>query len=148
MAAAAVVALGPGGLRMRYQRLFVLFPLLATCAPGQWLNFSTPGTPCTRDGKPNLSAPTPRALDGKPDLSGVWMHEPTTVAEVKRIFGNTFDAEIQLAPPGMEIGTQHEYAVTTFHDLVAPASAFGSFPPSGFAEADVPLLAPNAGFSR
>src|SRR6476469_1114624 len=46
--------------------------LLATEAPAQWLNYPTPGTPRTADGKANLSAPTPRASDGKPDLSGVW----------------------------------------------------------------------------
>lgn len=101
---------------MPYQRRLVLFALLATGAQAQWLNYPTPGTPRARDGKPNLSAPVPRALDGKPDLSGVWMHETTTVAEVKRIFGNAFDAEIQLAPPGMEIGTQHKYAFNIFAD--------------------------------
>jgi hypothetical protein len=74
------------------------------------LNFPTPGTPRTADGKPNLTAPAPRALDGKPDLSGVWMHETTTVAEVRRLFGDRFESEITLAPPGMEIGTQHKYA--------------------------------------
>ena len=41
-------------------------------APGQWLNYPTPGTPRGADGKPNLSAKTPRAANGKPDLSGVW----------------------------------------------------------------------------
>jgi hypothetical protein len=102
---------------MRYQRLFVLFSFLATCAYAQWLNYPTPGTPRTRDGKANLSAPTPRALDGKPDLSGVWMHETTTVAEVKRLFGSRYDAEIELAPPGMEIGTQHKYAFNIFADF-------------------------------
>ena len=52
---------------MRYQRLLVLFALLATGARAQWLNYPTPGTPRTKDGKPNLSAKTPR-LAGKPDL--------------------------------------------------------------------------------
>ena len=33
------------------------------------------GTPRTRDGKPNLAAPAPRAK-GRPDLSGVWQVEP------------------------------------------------------------------------
>ena len=37
------------------------------------------------------------------------MHEPTTVADVRRLFGNRFEAGITLAPPGMEIGTQHKY---------------------------------------
>src|ERR1700735_4560672 len=41
-------------------------------APAQWLNYPTPGTPRTPDGKPNLTAPTPRSSDGKPDLSGIW----------------------------------------------------------------------------
>src|SRR5580704_9269946 len=45
--------------------------LLAACcgAQAQWLNYPTPGTPRTRDGKPNLTAPAPRAAHGKPDLS-------------------------------------------------------------------------------
>ena len=95
---------------MRCQRLLVLVALLAVGMQAQWLNFPTPGTPRTSDGKPNLTAAAPRGLDGQPDLSGVWMHETTTVAEVRRLFGNRFDAEITLAPPGMEIGTQHKYA--------------------------------------
>jgi hypothetical protein len=37
----------------------------------QWLNYPTPGIPRTSDGKPNLTAPTPRTA-GKPDLSGLW----------------------------------------------------------------------------
>jgi hypothetical protein len=39
---------------------------------GQWVNYPTPGIPRTKEGKPNLSAPTPRARDGKPDFSGIW----------------------------------------------------------------------------
>jgi hypothetical protein len=102
---------------MRYQRLFLLTAILATAAQAQWLNFPTPGTPRTRDGKPNLSAPTPRAPDGKPDLTGVWMHETTSVAEVKRLFGSRMDSAIELAPPGMEVGTQHKYAFNILVDF-------------------------------
>ncbi len=61
------------------------------------------------DGKPNLSAPTPRTADGKPDLSGVWMHEITTVAEMRRLYGAVIDEAIKVQVPGMEIGTQHKY---------------------------------------
>jgi hypothetical protein len=104
------------------RRLVLVFALLSAGAYAQWLNFPTPGTPRTRDGKPNLAAPAPRALDGKPDLSGVWMHEITTVAEVKRLFGHRFDDEIELAPPGMEIGTQHKYAFNILLDFKAEES--------------------------
>jgi hypothetical protein len=45
---------------------------LSTNVPAQWLNYPTPGTPRTADGKADLRAPTPRMPDGKPDLSGVW----------------------------------------------------------------------------
>lgn len=94
---------------MRLWKITVVLAL-SLGARAQWLNFPTPGTPRTPDGKPDLAAPTPHTADGKPDLSGVWMHETTTVAEVRRLFGNRMDAEIALAPPGMEIGTQHKYA--------------------------------------
>jgi len=57
-------------------------------ASAQWLNHPTPGTPRTRDGKPNLSAPVPRASNGKPDLSGVWQIEPPPPGENERLFGN------------------------------------------------------------
>jgi hypothetical protein len=93
-----------------------LLLLLAAGAQAQWLNFPTPGIPRTKDGKPNLTAPAPRAPDGKPDLTGVWMHEITTVAEVKRIFGTRYEAEITLAPPGMEVGTQHKYGFNILAD--------------------------------
>lgn len=97
--------------------LAALLTLFSLGAPAQWLNYRTPGTPRLKDGKPNLTAPTPKALDGKPDLSGVWMHEKTTVADVKRIFGTRFDGEIAGSIPGMEVGTQHKYFFDIFADF-------------------------------
>ena len=102
---------------MKHPWLLIIFAFVATGAYAQWSNFPTPGTPRTRDGKPNLAAPPPRALDGKPDLSGVWMHEKTSVDEVRRLFGNRFDFDIELSPAGMEIGTQHKYAWDLFIDF-------------------------------
>lgn len=57
---------------MRKRCFAALFVMLVPGAHAQWLNYPAPGTPRTRDGKPNLSARTPRASKGKPDLSGVW----------------------------------------------------------------------------
>jgi hypothetical protein len=93
-----------------WHRLFVLLAFVSTSGYSQWLNFPTPGVPRARDGKPNLSAPAPRTADGKPDLSGVWMHEPTSVAEMKRLYGAMIDAAVKVDALGMEIGTQHKYA--------------------------------------
>jgi len=41
-----------------------------------------------RDGKPNLSAPAPRASNGKPDLSGVWQTESAPPGEIQRLIGD------------------------------------------------------------
>jgi len=97
--------------------LILILGSLNVGTSAQWLNFPTPGTPRTRDGKPNLSAPTPRAADGKPDLSGVWMHEVTTVAEMRRLYGALIDEAVRVDVPGMEIGTQHKYGFNIFVDF-------------------------------
>src|SRR6186997_2558741 len=102
---------------MRHRWLVLLFVALSVNANAQWLNFAPPGTPQTRDGKPDLTAPAPRTADGKPDLSGTWMHEVTTVAEMKRLYGALVDEAIKVDVPGMEIGTQHKYAVNLLLDF-------------------------------
>jgi hypothetical protein len=50
----------------------ILIAVLCGPLSAQWLGYPTPGIPRTADGKPNLSAPAPKAVDGHPDLSGVW----------------------------------------------------------------------------
>ena len=83
------------------------------CAHGQWLNYPTPGTPRTRDGKPNLSAPAPRASKGKPDLSGVWQTEPAPPGEIERLFGNiTYEAV-----PGDDPRTFNKYFFNILADF-------------------------------
>lgn len=56
-------------------RLFLAALVLtmgASTAGAQWLDRPWPGIPRTADGKPNLTAATPRGPGGKPDLTGVW----------------------------------------------------------------------------
>jgi hypothetical protein len=50
----------------------LLSSLAVSHAPAQWIKYPTEGVPRTKDGKPNLSAPTPHTFGGKPDLSGMW----------------------------------------------------------------------------
>jgi len=90
--------------------VFIWLVLSCAGAHAQWVNYPEPGTPRARDGKPNLNAPAPRAPDGRPDLTGVWFHEITTPAEMRRLYGAVIDEAIQVGVPGMEIGTQHKYS--------------------------------------
>src|SRR5215471_17613337 len=70
---------------------FVMIGIIVTgaigCAPAQWLNQKDPRIPRTKEGKPNLSAPAPRAANGKPDLSGIWLTDRTPRPEMERLFG-------------------------------------------------------------
>src|SRR3954471_21517361 len=98
-------------------RLLIAALLFPVCAHAQWLDYKEPGVPRLKDGKANLSAPTPRAPNGKPDLTGVWMHERTSPAELRRIFGEQFADELAASPIGMEAGTQHKYAMNILLDF-------------------------------
>jgi hypothetical protein len=59
-------------------RILFMAMALVAAAPAQWLNYPTAGLPRTRDGKPDLAAPTPKTADGKPDLSGIWLPADTS----------------------------------------------------------------------
>jgi hypothetical protein len=63
---------------------------VAVSANAQWLNYPSPRTPLTRDGKPDLTAKCPRTRDGKPDFSGVWQVEPPPPGEIEGLFGGAF----------------------------------------------------------
>ena len=54
--------------------VLVLVALFGAPAVGfaQWLRYPTEGVPRKSDGKPDLTAPTPRLPNGKPDFSGIW----------------------------------------------------------------------------
>lgn len=113
---------------MRNRWLYVWLVVLSVSVEAQWLNFATPGVPRTKDGKPDLAAPVPRTADGTPDLSGVWMHETTTIDEMRRLFGPIIDAEIQTSVPGMELDSVHRYAISLLVDFKPneqPLTPFG-----------------------
>jgi len=48
----------------------------------QWLRTPLPALPMTADGKPNLTAPAPKAADGHPDLSGIWAPNTATLQDL------------------------------------------------------------------
>jgi len=100
-----------------YRRLFAVLVLISTAATAQWVNYREPGTPRMADGKANLGAPAPKAPDGKPDLSGVWMHESTGAAEMKRLYGKMAEEAEKVNVPGMELDTVHKYAFDILVDF-------------------------------
>jgi len=111
---------------MALRRFFVLSALVASAGHAQWLNFREPGVPRTRDGKADMTAPTPKAPDGKLDLSGVWMHETTKVAEMKRFSGSRIEEALKVDAPGREIGTQHKYGFNILLDFRPGDSLMGA----------------------
>lgn len=95
-------------------RLGFLFAGAVLFAPGQWLNYPTPGTPRGTDGKPNLSAKAPRAPNGKPDLSGVWRTEYDPSADNERLFGASISA---FSVPGDDPSTFSKYFLNILVDF-------------------------------
>ena len=95
-------------------RLAGLFVFLATSTHAQWLNHTTPGTPRTRDGKPNLAAKAPRSPNGTPDLSGVWQAEYAPPGEIERLFGNVFK---DFVVPGDDPRTFSKYFLNILSDF-------------------------------
>src|ERR1700730_8958469 len=100
---------------MNANKLSVLLVLFAGGLCAQWVNYPAPGTPRTRDGKPNLTAPVPRASNGKPDLSGLWHVQPTGQKELERLFGpDLIKAAAATNVPGMELDTLSKDATNIF----------------------------------
>ncbi|MEO8258906.1 MAG: hypothetical protein ABI868_16285 [Acidobacteriota bacterium] len=94
--------------------VLIVVALVGQTVQAQWVKHPTPGTPRTPDGRPILTARTPRAPNGKPDLSGVWHVQPTPLAEMKRLFGDSVDV-VQV--PGMEIDTVSKYGINILQDF-------------------------------
>jgi hypothetical protein len=97
-------------------RTIVAVVLVATAganAHAQWVNYSAPGIPRMKDGKPNLSAPAPHGANGKPDLSGVWSTDPTPFEEMNRLFGSLGASAV----PGDDPRTFTKYFLNIFADF-------------------------------
>ncbi len=99
---------------MRQRRFLVLFAVFSIGGQAQWMHSPTPGIPRTKSGRPNLSAPAPRAPNGKPDLSGLWQVEATPFAEMTRLFGEGLDS---LSVPGDDLRTFSKYAISVLADF-------------------------------
>jgi hypothetical protein len=68
---------------------FALALFFALGVNAQWLHQPDTRLPRTKDGKPNLAAPTPR-LSGRPDLSGLWEAVRTPREEFLAALGPEF----------------------------------------------------------
>src|SRR5689334_2659813 len=99
-------------MRRRSTRIAVIVSGVCLCAHAQWLNYPTPGTPRTRDGKPDLFAPAPRASKGRPDLSGIWQVAPPPDGEIERLLGSRVGSFVV---PGDDPRTFPKY----FFDILA-----------------------------
>jgi hypothetical protein len=73
-----------------HNRLWIAISFIgaALVADAQWVNHPNPGTPRTKDGKPNLNAPAPRAANGKPDLSGIWEADGSPIPELLKFLSD------------------------------------------------------------
>jgi len=82
---------------MRNSHAWLLTILLgaSACANAQWAIYRDPTIPRAKDGKPKLSAPTPR-VNGKPDLSGIW--EPSANKYVRDLAADLKPEDVPFLP--------------------------------------------------
>ena len=89
---------------------------LSGSVSAQWPRHPQPGVPKGPDGKPNLTAPSPRTSDGKPDLSGIWMRTNRTEAPGSQpagrpplaMFANAAPDSRKGCPPALGGGSSQE----------------------------------------
>ncbi len=97
----------------------LLFLSLAVTTQAQWLKIPLPGTPRTKDGKPNLIAPAPRTQDGRPDLGGIWLVSRAPINPSGRGIA-------RFMPPGSKIpllpeAQRHFEELTRYGDAADPS---------------------------
>ena len=105
----------------RSLRLFFLIASTSLSLQAQWLNYPAPGTPRTKDGKPDLFAKAPR-LAGKLDLSGVWQVKPPVKGEIERMLGPDIEGYLV---PGDDIRTFSRYFFNILADFKPEDSPLG-----------------------
>lgn len=121
---------------MRRRGVFIWVVVLSVSAHARWLNFPTPGTPRTRDGKPVLAAPTPRTAvfvvetagfnDKVPlDIVGHPHSEDLRITErFRRTNFGHMDMEVTFTDRKMYT---KPFTIKVGHTLLADADIFESF---------------------
>lgn len=93
-----------------HRKIWILLALFAApLSRAQWLNHRSAGISRTADGKPDLSAKTPRATGGKPDLSGLWETDSAPPALLERLIPGATNGAGEEAPS--------QYFINIFSDL-------------------------------
>jgi hypothetical protein len=63
------------GIRTPQTKACAALLLMGGVLSAQWIGYPTADVPHTKDGKPDLDAPTPRDAEGRSDLSGMWQQD-------------------------------------------------------------------------